>query len=234
MLQELQYFIKSILYWIFVLFLFSFLFFIPIFSNKSITTLVFRNISERLLPPNVEFVVTDPLSAFVSHLTISITLAFLVTFPFLLYGIMSYLSPVLSKIERTKIFKVLVPSTLLFISGCIFAYYFIIPITFKLLYEFAVSIEATQFFLVNEFIYLVAGLMVITGILFLLPIFMIFLTFIGLVEKGFWLKKWRQSLLFFLIFSAVITPDGTGITMLLLSIPLIALYSLGCIITRQK
>lgn len=234
MLQELQYFIKSILYWIFVLFLFSFLFFIPIFSNRSITTLVFRNISERLLPPNVEFVVTDPLSAFVSHLTISITLAFLVTFPFLLYGIMSYLSPVLSKIERTKIFKVLVPSTLLFISGCIFAYYFIIPITFKLLYEFAVSIEATQFFLVNEFIYLVAGLMVITGILFLLPIFMIFLTFIGLVEKGFWLKKWRQSLLFFLIFSAVITPDGTGITMLLLSIPLIALYSLGCIITRQK
>jgi len=48
-----------------------------------------------------------------------------------------------------------------------------------------------------------------------------------------WLKKWKEVLVIALIFCAVITPDGSGITMVFLFIPLILLYGIGLILTRK-
>lgn len=196
--------------------------------------MVFNQISEDLMTSSIQFIVTDPLTAFVSHILISITLAFILAFPFLVYAVTVYLSPALYPKEKRGLYKIIIPSTALFLSGCVFAYFFIIPTTFKLLYEFAGTLGAVQFFLVNEFIYLIFGLMITTGIIFLLPIFMILLTFLGFVGPNFWLEKWKYSLMACLVFSAVVTPDGTGVTMALLCIPLVALYLLGCIITSKK
>jgi sec-independent protein translocase protein TatC len=76
--------------------------------------------------------------------------------------------------------------------------------------------------------------MMAVGIMFLLPVFMVFLSFLGIVKPCFWKNNWRYALLIFLIFSAIITPDGTGITMIMLSAPLAGLYFLGTIVTMKK
>jgi len=95
------------------------------------------------------------------------------------------------------------------------------------LYPFATTLGAVPFFGIDEFIYYVFGLMVAVGVMFLLPIFMVLLSYIGLVEPAFWKSKWRYALLFFLVLSAIITPDGTGVTMIMLFLPLVALYLFG-------
>jgi sec-independent protein translocase protein TatC len=109
----------------------------------------------------------------------------------------------------------------------------LIPATFKILYPFATNIGATPFFSLEEFMSSVFSLMVITGIMFLLPIFMVLLSFLGIVKPDFWISKLRFAALFFLIFTAIITPDGTGITMLILFFPLIGLYLIGCLLTGR-
>jgi len=231
-LEELKEFLKSILYWIYSLVAFSFLFFLfP--SENSFAVQVFQIIKRNLLPPDVTLVVTNPTSAFVSQVLISLLLAFLITFPFFLYKIIQYLSPALFKHERKLILQSLLPSVILFFSGCAFAYYVLIPATFKILYPYATMLGATPFFLVNEFISSVLGLMVVTGVMFLLPMFMIVLSLVGLISSDFWIGKWRQALLLFLIFTAVITPDGTGVTMAILLIPLMTLYLAGCVLTSR-
>jgi sec-independent protein translocase protein TatC len=246
--KEFKEFIKSILSWVCFLLGFSFFFFLfglkeieilgkniflPLPTLQSFSSQIFRKIQQDLLPSGVQLIVTNPLSAFLAQVLISLLLAFIITSPFFLYKTMKYLSPALFEKEKKVIIRVLFPSVFLFFLGCLFAYFLLIPSTFKALYPFAAIIGAIPFFLVNEFISLVFGLMLVSGIIFLLPVFMILLNSLGIVKADFWKNNWRYAFLIFLIFSAIITPDGTGITMLMLSAPLVGLYFAGCMLTSR-
>lgn len=246
-IQEFRELVKNILVWIYFLLAFSAFFFIfgikkialfginlflPFPSVHSISASVFETIQRDLLPNGVQLIVTEPLGAFLAQVMISVWLALIATFPIFLYKILKYLLPALFEHERRAILKILVPSSVLFAGGCLFGYFILIPPTFKILYSYTFSLNITPFFAVNSFIYLVLGLMALGGVIFLLPVFMYLLTRFGVVRADFWKKNWRYAILVFLIFSAIITPDGTGITMLILSFPLTGLYFLGSLISQ--
>jgi len=247
--QELKELGKSILVWFCVFLILSGFFFfaglrevnffdrnilLPFPTVNSFSAQFFEIIQKDLLPQGVDLIVTNPLSAFLAQISVSIFLAFLITFPLLLYRVVGYLSPALYDKEKKAFLRILFPCFLLFITGSLFAYFILIPPTFKILYSYTSAMGAIPFFSVNEFVSSVFGLTLVTGILFLLPVFMVLLTKLGIIEGGFWKKNWRYAVLIFLIFSAVITPDGTGITMLILSVPLISLYLIGMIMSGRK
>jgi len=246
-LKEFKEFIKSILSWIYLLLGFSFFFFLfglkeieifgrnlflPLPTPHSFSVQIFEIIQQDLLPPGVQLIVTNPLSAFLAQILISLLLAFILTLPFFLYRMMRYLLPALLEKEKRVIIRVLFPSAFLFFAGCLFAYFLLIPSIFRVLYPYATVMGAIPFFSIQEFITLVFGLMIAVGKMFLLPVFMVFLSSLGIVGPDFWKSNWRYALLIFLIFSAIITPDGTGITMIMLSVPLAGLYFLGTIVTK--
>jgi sec-independent protein translocase protein TatC len=143
-----------------------------------------------------------------------------------------YIFPALSELERRKINKVLTPAILLFLAGCFFGYFLLLPPVFKILYSYPRALGAISFFTLNEFVVFTLGLTLAAGLMFLLPILMILLTHFGLVDKDFWRKNWRYAILAFLILSAIITPDGSGLTMIMLSLPLGCLYFLGYIFIK--
>ena len=205
----------------------------PIPSLHSISAYFLETAKQDLLSEEIKIVTLNPLNAFLSLMIISLVLAFIISFPFFLYKLIKYLSPALYQKEKKAIFKVLIPSILLFISGCLFAYFLLIPLTFKVLYSFAIVIGAEPLFYITQFVSLVLGLMIVVGIIFLLPVFMSLLTRFGIVEGQFWKKNWKYAIFIFLVFSAIITPDGTGITMMLLSLPMAGLYFLGMAISGK-
>ena len=242
MLKEFKEFWKTILSWLYFLLAFSVFFFafglkeievlgrnflFPLPTLQSFSSQFFALIQRDLLPTGVQLIVTNPLSAFSAQIIISLSLAFFFTSPLFLYKVIRYLSPALYQNEKKAVFKTLIPSIVLFIIGCLFAYFLLIPPTFKILYSYTGAIGALPFFSVSEFIALVFGFTLAVGMMFLLPIFMVLLTNLGLIEANFWKNNWRYAILFFLIFSAIITPDGSGVTMILLSLPLSGLYFLG-------
>lgn len=240
---------KSIFGWLYVFLAFSGFFFLfglkeveilgrktllPLPAVHSFSAQFFEIIQKNLLPSDVKLMVTGPLAAFLAQTWISIALAFLVSFPLLIYKITGYLSPALFDKEKKAALRILAPSALLFFGGCLFGYFVLIPPTFKILYQYAKTIGAVQFFSVSEFIGSVFGLVITTGVLFLLPVFMTLLTNLGIVGPDFWKNNWRYAILIFLIFSAIITPDGSGITMMLLSAPMAGLYGAGMMMARIK
>lgn len=248
LLEELKIFIRSILHWIYFWAGFSFLFFVfglkevtifgksyflPLPTPDSFSVQVFNKIRHDLLPSGVQLLVTNPMSAFVSQISLSILLGFLSTIPLFLYKIILYVEPALLPHERKAVLWSLLPLVFLFFSGCLFSYLFLIPATFDVLYPYAVSINAAPFFSIDEFIYYVFGLMIAIGLMFLLPLFMILLSVLGIIGADFWKRKWRFAFLLFLILSAIITPDGTGITMIMLFLPLIALYFAGYVFANR-
>lgn len=248
LLKELHIFIESILYWICSFIVASFFFFIfgiektilwgksyylPLPSENSFSVQIFNKISHDLLPSGVELIATNPMSGFVAQMYLSLLLGFLFTIPYFIYKMVAYLHPALLPREKRAVFWSLFPFVILFFSGCLFSYLYLIPATFRILYPFATVMGVTPFFSLDEFIQYVLGICVAVGLMFLLPLFMILLSFLNIIKAEFWIQKWRFALLFFLALSAIITPDGTGITMVMLFVPLVALYFAGCFFAKK-
>jgi sec-independent protein translocase protein TatC len=208
----------------------DFLFLFP--TTNSISVQFFLKIQKDLLPENIQLVVLSPISAFLTQVIISLFLGFIFTFPYFIFQFFSYVSPALYENEKKYIFKVLIPSFILFLIGCLFSYFFLIPFTFKILYSFTSFLKVTPFFELENFLTLVLGLMLATGILFLTPIFMALLSYFNLVSPNFWKKNWQIAIFIFIVISAIITPDGSGITQLILSFFLTALYLLGYTLSK--
>lgn len=222
MLNEFNVIIKHIFPWIAVFFISFILTFSLGLSSK-----FFLRIKHDLLPNGMQLIVTNPMNALLVQIEISLFLSFLISLPYLLYKIISYISPALYRHEKKTIIKAIIPSVSLFVMGALFAYFVLIPATFKIMNFYVLSAGVIPFFEINEFVSMVIAITLGTGIMFLLPVFMKILNMLGLVDKSFWIKNFKYALIVFLIFSAIITPDGTGITMLMLSLPLTFLYFVG-------
>ena len=139
-----------------------------------------------------------------------------------------------SSLSKIKIIKILLPVFLLFIFGVVFSYLLVIPFTLNFLYSYGESIGAETFLTVNDFITFVLQFVLGFGIAFQLPIIMYLLSLSGLTDSKFWQKNFRYAIIIITIFGAVITPDGSGVTMWFVALPMIALYAVGIIAIRRK
>lgn len=248
LLREFYILVKTIMHWIYAFFGFTIFFFVfglervtilgrsyvlPVPMDNSFAVQMFNRIRSDLLPPEVKLIVTNPMSAFLVQVEIALLLGFFVTFPYFLYTIILYLRPALLSEERKAVLWILIPLVFLFMLGVFFSYILLIPATFDILYPYATNMGIAPFFALEEFMYYVSLLLMVSGFMFLLPIFMVLLSFIHVVPTKFWQERWRGALLFFLILSAIITPDQTGITMIMLFIPLALLYLAGSFFAKR-
>ncbi len=110
----------------------------------SFTATLFAYMKNALLPAGVELIVTSPLTAFIAQIKIALFLGFLTSFPALMYTIISYLSPALFYREKRAALRALLPSSILFVAGVLFAFIIIIPPTFNALYQYATSLVNKQ------------------------------------------------------------------------------------------
>ena len=239
MVQELDEIRKTLFAWLIVFFAFAiFLFFfnikkgLPVFSTDSISLTLFQKIYSDLVPKDIKLLITNPFNVLFVQIQVSLFFAFLLSLPVFLYRVTSYLSSALKKEEKKALKMSIIPSILLFFTGCLFAYFFLIPFTLRFMNIYVTSFEAATYFEINEFISFVLALILTSGLAFTLPIFMRTLSSLGLIDSAFWIRNFKYSLIAIVIFTAIITPDGTGVTMLMLSIPLISLYLLGWLLSK--
>ncbi len=247
-LQELQIILNTLRDWI-ILLLVAMLFFFAcnvetvtmfghtgpffVFTQDSFAALWFQYMVEHVVPEGVPVIVTGPLTAFAVQIKLSLLLAFIVTLPVLLYKLFAYISPALYKNEQRILYGLVAPITVLFASGVYFAYNYIVPITFTVLYGYAAPLGATTFLGMNEFIGLTIALLLVGGIFFTLPVLMVALSLLGVVARDLWWRKWRQAFVTLLVVSAIITPDGSGVSMVLLTIPTTGLYLVGAALSMR-
>ena len=247
MFIEIKDFFNSVLKWFIVLMVLSGFFFsfglhavtlwgktilVPWLTTDSFTARFFDMIQRNVVPAGVRVIVTNPFDAFLLEIKISFFMAFVVAFPLLLWSVLRYLTPALKIKEKKALYKVVIPSSLLFIGGCLFAYYFVIPATVRIMYQYTIAISVQPFFDSNDLVSLVFMLMGVTGLMFLMPVVMVLASFFGIIKPDFWMKYWRHAVFAFIVVTAVITPDGSGITMVMLTIPLCLLYAAGLALMR--
>jgi sec-independent protein translocase protein TatC len=139
-----------------------------------------------------------------------------------------------SPFSKLNILQIILPIFVLFIFGVVFSYILVIPFTLNFLYKYGESIGAETFLTVNDFITFVLQFILGFGIAFQLPVLMYALSLGGLTDSKFWQKNFRYAIIIITIFGAVITPDGSGVTMWFVALPMIALYVIGIFAIKRK
>jgi sec-independent protein translocase protein TatC len=190
---------------------------------------------DTLLPPEVKLIQTSPGQAFFAQIYVGMLLGVLGSMPIIIKEIFGFISPAFErKFNKNLIVNIILPTIALFISGIILSYILVIPFTLGFLYKYGQAIGVETFFNVNDFISFVLQFFLGFGIAFELPMIMYAFTLTGMIDVNFWKKNFRYAVIILVIFGAIITPDGSGVTMWFIAGPMIALYLLGIVFIQRR
>jgi len=201
--------------------------------GHSLTITVYDHLVEKFKPDNVTLMPYQATGGIFLVMKMAFYLAVILSLPVILYEIAAFIAPGLYVREKRLIRRYLIPGTVLFIAGAIFCYVVVLPWTFGFLAYFADLIvrtpDPTQTILwdAGNFVTLILLFILALGFSFELPIIMVAATRIGFVSRKFWADNWRYAVIAIMIFGAVVTPDGSGVTMFFVAIPMWALYAAG-------
>ena len=204
------------------------------FNNIAIQVTSFMK--DSLLPVGVELIQTAPGQAFFAQIYVAALIGIIISIPLLIRELYEFIVPAIEEKEKKRInlLKMLIPTLGLFIIGIIFSYLLVIPFTLDFLYKYGESIGVETFLNINDFITFVLQFLIGFGISFELPLLMYIISLSTIIDHNFWRKNFRYSIIVIVVFGAIITPDGSGVTMWLIAGPMILLYLTGIFLVQTK
>jgi sec-independent protein translocase protein TatC len=164
---------------------------------------------------------------FTTHIYVSFIAGFILGFPYLLWELWRFIKPALSKKELNYSRGIVFFSSLLFMSGVLFGYYIISPLSINFLGSYQISSQVANQITLNSFISTVTMLTLSSGVVFELPIVIYFLSKIGIVTPSFLRTYRRHAMVIILIVAAIITPSPDISSQILVAIPLFILYEIS-------
>lgn len=169
---------------------------------------------------------------FITHIYVSVMVAVVVAFPYILWEIWSFVRPALLPREKRYSKGAVFFSTLLFILGMLFSYYLIVPLTINFFSSYQVSDTVNNTIALNSYISTVVSVTLATGLVFELPILVFFLSKVGILTPAFMKKNRKYVLVILLTLSAIITPPDV-FSQILVCIPLLGLYEISIFISAK-
>ena len=130
--------------------------------------------------------------------------------------------------ERRLLIPFTIISTLCFLGGAAFGYFVVFPPAFRFLVGYASEI-LEPLPAVSEYFSLSLRLLIAFGIIFELPVFMVFLAKIGVVDAQFLRRNRKYAFLISFVTAAILTPTPDVVNQLLMAGPLIVLYEVSII-----
>ena len=169
---------------------------------------------------------------FSAHIWTSITLGFVVAFPYVIYQFWKFISPGLYTHEKRTASGFISISSLLFFMGVLFGYYVVTPLSIRFLGTYTVSAEIFNDFDLNSYTALVRASVLASGLIFELPMLVYFLTKVGLITPELMRKYRKIALVMVMFLSAVITPPDVA-SQIIVAIPVLILYELSIFISKR-
>ena len=200
--------------------------------NISIQIIMFMR--DTLLPKSVTLIQVAPGQALSAQIFVAIITGLIISMPIMFREIIAFVAPALHSHERKIIKNIVFPAIFLFVAGCFFSYYFVVPYTIEFLYKYGQAMDVASFFEITQFISFSMLLLLIFGFSYQLPLLIWVLTKTKVVKPRFWRNNIRYVVIILVLFGAFITPDGSGVTMWFVIGPMLLLYVIGTLVAELK
>lgn len=146
--------------------------------------------------------------------------------PWVLYEILAFVLPGLTRRERRLVAPAVAGSAVLFAAGLVFAWWALVPAALRFLVSYGADVVEPSWS-IERYLDFVLLLMVATALAFQLPVLQLILGALGLIRARTMLAAWRWVLLAAAVAGAVLTPSTDPVTMLLLGGAITGLYLVG-------
>lgn len=184
-----------------------------------------------VLPQNSSLVYTGLPEAFFIHMKIAFFASLFLTSPYTLYQIWKFISPGLYSKEKKYVIPFVLSSTFLFVGGVLFGYFIALPPAFKFFVSFTTdALKPMVSF--REYLSLTLKFLLAFGLSFEMPVFMFFLTKLGIVNATMLSRQRRYAILIIFIAAAILTPSPDVLSQVLMAIPLMILYEVSIVVSK--
>lgn len=174
------------------------------------------------------FTITDPIMI---YLKVIMFIAMVITSPVILYQLWSFVSPGLHETERKATLSYIPFTFFLFVGGILFSYKVLFPYVINFMILLSTDLDINQVIGINEYFTFLFQITVPFGIIFQLPIVLLFLTRLGMVTPMMMVKVRKYAYFVLFVIAAFITPPDI-FSHLLVTLPLFILYEISVMVSR--
>lgn len=182
--------------------------------------------------PGGQLSVLSALGGFTIRFRVAVDSALIVCTPIVIWEIMAFFLPALKPSERRWVIPTVAALVVLFYLGMFFCYLVALPAAFGWLSQQTVAF-AQQIAQAEDYINIMIKLMIGFGIAFELPLVIFYVTVLHLVPYSVLRAQWRLVYVVMMVLSAVVTPDASPVTMVLMFAALVGLYEVSLAVARR-
>ncbi len=177
------------------------------------------------LPASSTMIATDVTATFMAPFKLNFFVALMITMPFILYQLWTFVKPALYAKEKSLALPLLIGSIVLFYTGISFAYFVALP---SILHFFiSVSPETVAPMTdINSYLSFCLKLFLVFGFTFEIPIITLVLILIGAVSTQTLVEK-RRFIIVGCFFVAMFVTPPDALSMIMLAVPMWLLFELG-------
>lgn len=169
---------------------------------------------------------------FTTHMYISMFAGLIASAPYVIWEIWRFIKPALYEKERRYSHGAVLSMSVLFMIGVLFSYFLIVPLTLSFFGSYQVSESVSNQISLASYISTVVSVTFSMGVVFELPVFVYFLTKVGIITPEFLKRNRKYTLVILLTIAAIITPPDI-ISQILVTIPLYGLYELSILVSQR-
>jgi len=170
---------------------------------------------------------------FISHMNISLITGLILALPYILWELWRFIKPGLTEKEIRSSRGAVAITSFLFLAGVLFSYFIATPLMINFLGGYEVSPAVTNQISLTSYVSSITLMTLLMGLLFELPVLVLFLTRIGIVTPAFLRKYRKYTIIGILIVAGVITPSPDIFSQLVVAIPLYALFELSVVVSTS-
>lgn len=190
-----------------------------------------RNLN--LYKPNIVYL--TPMEVLMLEFKMSLIFGLLLASPLILYyayrGAKGRLGRIIP-VSKSLIVSTIAASTALFLIGAGYAYFYMLPFFLSYIYQDAMSLGINANFSVYEFIYFIVMTTVILGAAFELPVILTLLVHLGVTSRQTLARYRKHAYILLLVIAALVTPDPTMFSQIMVTVPFVALYEASLLVMR--
>ena len=174
----------------------------------------------------------DMAGQFTSHIMVSMIAGLVLAFPYILFEMWRFIKPGLEQNESQYARGIVFWASLLFLSGVLFGYYLIAPLSVNFFFTYSISSEVQTLPTLSTYVSTVTGVVLAAGVVFELPLIVYFLSKVGILSPQILRSYRKHFVVVALILSAIITPPDI-FSQILVTIPLVFLYEISISISGR-